>query len=129
LPLRNKIAVLIILEVRDRCHLVALFSFPFREHFVQFLIGGNKQKWANFFVHANNDTLRFFEAVARKLAHCDRRTCNQTAVDVARSRMESGQVEAPRARLSWGRFQFKVYWWIVDYMLWTPVIGPLMKPY
>uniref|UniRef100_A0A914ZRZ6 Nucleotide-diphospho-sugar transferase domain-containing protein n=1 Tax=Parascaris univalens TaxID=6257 RepID=A0A914ZRZ6_PARUN len=155
---------------------------------------------ANFFVHANNDTLRFFEAVARKLAHwytpdmgimihqchtwikpkcsyiphkiahswewmytdqknppyimqldcetdggsklmqlarfgfyfvnsSDRRTCNQTAVDVARSRMESGQVEAPRARLSWGRFQFKVYWWIVDYMLWTPVIGPLMKPY
>ncbi|KHN71226.1 hypothetical protein Tcan_08113 [Toxocara canis] len=59
----------------------------------------------------------------------DRRTCNQTAVDVARARMEAGQIEAPRARLSWGRFQFKVYWWIVDYMLWTPVLGPLMKPY
>uniref|UniRef100_A0A915Q6P2 Nucleotide-diphospho-sugar transferase domain-containing protein n=1 Tax=Setaria digitata TaxID=48799 RepID=A0A915Q6P2_9BILA len=155
---------------------------------------------ANFFVHANNNTVKFFEAIARKLAHwytpdmgimihqchtwkepkcsfiphkianswewmytdqknpphilqldCEtdggsklmqlakfgfyfmnsdnHRVCNQTAVDLARKRMEDGTIEVSRTRLSWGRFQFKVYWWIVDRMLSTPILGPLMKPY
>uniref|UniRef100_A0A0R3RKE2 Nucleotid_trans domain-containing protein n=1 Tax=Elaeophora elaphi TaxID=1147741 RepID=A0A0R3RKE2_9BILA len=155
---------------------------------------------ANFFVHANNSTVKFFEAVARKLAHwytpdmgimihqchtwdkpkcnyiphkianswewmytkqknppyilqldCEtdggsklmqlakfgfyfmnsdnHRVCNQTAVDLARKRMEDGKIEVSRTRLSWGRFQFKVYWWIVDQMLKTPILGALMKPY
>ncbi|VDN05468.1 unnamed protein product [Thelazia callipaeda] len=155
---------------------------------------------ANFFVHANNRTVKFFEAIARKLAHwytpdmgimihqchtwreskcsyiphkiahswewmytdqknppyimqldCEtdggsklmqlakfgfyfmnsdnHKICNQTAVDLVRKRMEDGKIEVSRTRLSWGRFQFKVYWWIVDYILSTPIIGQLMKPY
>ncbi|VDM20581.1 unnamed protein product [Wuchereria bancrofti] len=155
---------------------------------------------ANFFVRANNSTVKFFEAVARKLAHwytpdmgimihqchtwkepkcsyiphkianswewmytnqknppyilqldCEtdggsklmqlakfgfyfmnsdnHRICNQTAVDVARKRMEDGKIEVSRTRLSWGRFQFKVYWWIVDRMLSVPILGTMMKPY
>lgn len=43
--------------------------------------------------------------------------------------MEDGKIEVSRTRLSWGRFQFKVYWWIVDHMLSTPILGTLMKPY
>ncbi|EJW75223.1 hypothetical protein WUBG_13870 [Wuchereria bancrofti] len=57
------------------------------------------------------------------------RICNQTAVDVARKRMEDGKIEVSRTRLSWGRFQFKVYWWIVDRMLSVPILGTMMKPY
>ncbi len=55
--------------------------------------------------------------------------CNRTAVHLAVDRMNSGTVEVSRARLSWGRFQFKVYWYIVDYLLMTPIIGNLLKPY
>lgn len=155
---------------------------------------------ANFFVRANNDTLRFFKALARKLndwyapdmgimiqqcqtwskpkcayiphriAHswewmftdqknppyiiqldCEtnggsklmelakygfyfmnsdnHRICNRSAVDVARQRMNDGKIEARRTPGSWGRFQFKVYWKIVDYILSTPVVGSFVKPY
>ncbi|TMS35323.1 hypothetical protein L596_002752 [Steinernema carpocapsae] len=154
---------------------------------------------ANFFVHANNKTLEFFEAVASKLSHwytpdmgimihqchtwgtlncsyiphkiahswewmytaqknpphiiqldcetdggsklmqlakfgfyfteSDGRTCNPAAVNLARQRMENGTIEVTRARLSWGRFQFKMYWWLVDYILMIPYMGPFLKPY
>jgi hypothetical protein len=57
------------------------------------------------------------------------RTCNESAVALARNRMETGTVEVRRARPSWGRYQFKAYWWIVDHMLMTPLLGPLIKPY
>ena len=47
--------------------------------------------------------------------------------------MEKGNVDvsytSTRLFPSWGRLQFKAYWWIVDYMLWTPIIGPYLKPY
>lgn len=56
------------------------------------------------------------------------KVCNRTAVVEARQRMEDGKIEVSK-KLSWGRLQFKVYWWIVDYMLSAPYIGPLMKPY
>ncbi|KAI6186168.1 Nucleotid-trans domain-containing protein [Aphelenchoides besseyi] len=157
---------------------------------------------ANFYIHANNYTLEFFEAVAAKLAHwyapdmglmihqchtwnrprcqyishkighswewmytdqkdppyilqldCetdggsklqqlarfgfyftheDGRTCNPEAVKLARKRMDEGKVEVTDPslfRLSWGRFQFRLYWWLVDHILMTPIIGPLLKPY
>uniref|UniRef100_A0A0N5BDE1 Nucleotid_trans domain-containing protein n=1 Tax=Strongyloides papillosus TaxID=174720 RepID=A0A0N5BDE1_STREA len=165
---------------------------------------GNSQRaeWvngANFFVRANNGTLKFFQRVADKLAHwytpdmgimihqchtwgnpkcafiphkiahswewmytkqenppyiiqldCetdggtklmqlakygfhftkeDGRTCDYEAVEKIREKMGKGKIEVHRAKLSWGRLQFKVYWWIVDYILMTPVIGPLLKPY
>lgn len=57
------------------------------------------------------------------------RLCNATAVEVMQKRMDEGKIEVSRAKLSWGRFQFKAYWWIVDNMLSTPYIGPIMKPY
>ncbi|GMR36117.1 hypothetical protein PMAYCL1PPCAC_06312 [Pristionchus mayeri] len=56
-------------------------------------------------------------------------TCNATKVHMAAERMEQGNIEVTRALPSWGRLQFKAYWWIVDYMLWTPIIGPMLKPY
>ena len=46
--------------------------------------------------------------------------------------MDEGRVEVIEPslfRLSWGRFQFRVYWWLVDHMLMTPILGPLLKPY
>lgn len=158
---------------------------------------------ANFFVRANNDTLKFFEAIARKIAHwytpdmavmihqchtwkkpkcayiphklanswewlhtdqknppyimqldCEtdggsklmqlakygfyfmdndnNRVCNQSAVDLVRQRMEEGDIRPSKPGLlglSWGRLQFRAYWWIVDYMLSVPIIGNLIKPY
>ncbi|MCP9261377.1 Nucleotide-diphospho-sugar transferase domain containing protein [Dirofilaria immitis] len=155
---------------------------------------------ANFFVHANNRTVKFFEAMAHKLAHwytpdmgimihqchtwkepkcsyiphkianswewmytdqsnppyllqldCEtdggsklmqlakfgfyfmnsnnHRVCNQTAVNLIRKRMENGEIEVYKTGLSWGRFQFKVYWYIVDILLNIPIIGAILKPY
>ncbi|CAD5209737.1 unnamed protein product [Bursaphelenchus okinawaensis] len=158
---------------------------------------------ANFFIHANNYTLEFFESMAGKLAHwyapdmgimihqchtwgrpkcqyishkighswewmytdqkdppyilqldCetdggsklqqlarfgfyftkpDGRTCNPEAVRKAKERMDKGQVKVDDEKswltLSWGRFQFRLYWWLVDHMLMTPIIGPMLKPY
>ncbi|KAI6183977.1 Nucleotid-trans domain-containing protein [Aphelenchoides bicaudatus] len=159
---------------------------------------------ANFFIHANNYTLEFFEAMAEKLAHwyapdmgimihqchtwsrpkcqyishkighswewfyteqkdppyilqldCetdggsklqqlarfgfyfthkDGRTCNPKAVDLARKRMDEGRVVVDEnnqswLRLSWGRFQFRLYWWLVDHILMTPIVGTFLKPY
>ena len=59
----------------------------------------------------------------------DFRLCNQTAVDNTRHRMSEGKIEVTRTKTSWGRFQFKVYWRIVDYMLSIPVVGAFIKPY
>ncbi|KAF7638550.1 hypothetical protein Mgra_00001927, partial [Meloidogyne graminicola] len=61
----------------------------------------------------------------------DGRTCNKSAVHKAQKAMENGNVDIGKGptRLSWGRFQFKVYWWLVDYILCVPGLGPLLKPY
>ena len=60
----------------------------------------------------------------------DGRVCNPEAVHRAQEAMERGRVDVGGpVRLSWGRFQFKVYWWLVDYILSIPWLGPLMKPY
>ena len=62
----------------------------------------------------------------------DHRICNQTAVDLVRKRMEDGDIRPSKPGLlglSWGRLQFRAYWWIVDNMLSTPIIGNLIKPY
>ncbi|PAV76048.1 hypothetical protein WR25_02857 [Diploscapter pachys] len=56
-------------------------------------------------------------------------TCNHTKVEMARERMNSGKVEVQRTFSSWGRMQFKAYWYIVDCILSTPIIGPYFKPY
>ncbi|KAH7727448.1 Protein Y57G11C.31 [Aphelenchoides avenae] len=168
-------------------------------------VNSQRAEWvngANFFIHANEYTLEFFEAVAAKLAHwytpdmgimihqchtwkrprcnyiphklahswewmyteqrdppyviqldCetdggsklqqlakfgfyftqpDGRTCNPDAVRKAQETMQAGRIEIGSTnwfRLSWGRFQFRLYWWLVDHMLWTPWLGPIMKPY
>uniref|UniRef100_A0A914CBN5 Nucleotide-diphospho-sugar transferase domain-containing protein n=1 Tax=Acrobeloides nanus TaxID=290746 RepID=A0A914CBN5_9BILA len=154
---------------------------------------------ANFFVHANNYTLEFFEALSAKIAHwytpdmgimihqchtwgrptckyithkvahswewmyteqrdpphimqldCETdggsklqelakfgfyftkpngRTCDLDAVRSAQLRMEQGKVEVGPTRQSWGRLQFRVYWWLVDYILSIPFFGPYLKPY
>ncbi|VDL84871.1 unnamed protein product [Nippostrongylus brasiliensis] len=153
---------------------------------------------ANFFIRANNDTIKFFERLSEKLAHwytpdmgvmihqchtwgrprcayfpyemahswewmytaqknppyilqldCEtdggsklmqlgkfgfhfvdsNGTCDHEKVQLARERMEAGQIEVRRNIPSWGRLQFKAYWYIVEYILWTPYIGPLLKPY
>ncbi|CAK5081840.1 unnamed protein product [Meloidogyne enterolobii] len=59
------------------------------------------------------------------------RTCNKKAVHKAQQAMERGEVDIGKGpvRLSWGRFQFKVYWWLVDYILCTPCLGSYLKPY
>ncbi|EFO85134.1 hypothetical protein CRE_21446 [Caenorhabditis remanei] len=56
------------------------------------------------------------------------RYCN---VSIAKAKMENGTVEVKMTKTlpSWGRLQFKAYWYIVDYMLWTPIIGEYLKPY
>nr|CAD2139246.1 unnamed protein product [Meloidogyne enterolobii] len=61
----------------------------------------------------------------------DGRTCNKKAVHKAQQAMERGEVDIGKGpvRLSWGRFQFKVYWWLVDYILCTPCLGSYLKPY
>uniref|UniRef100_A0A915M6P8 Nucleotide-diphospho-sugar transferase domain-containing protein n=1 Tax=Meloidogyne javanica TaxID=6303 RepID=A0A915M6P8_MELJA len=61
----------------------------------------------------------------------DGRTCNKKAVHKAQQAMERGEVDIGKGpvRLSWGRFQFKVYWWLVDYILCTPGLGSFLKPY
>uniref|UniRef100_A0A7E5A1N0 Nucleotid_trans domain-containing protein n=1 Tax=Panagrellus redivivus TaxID=6233 RepID=A0A7E5A1N0_PANRE len=62
----------------------------------------------------------------------DGRTCKPSAVHQAAARMEAGQIEIGRhswLKLSWGRFQFRMYWWIVDMILWMPILGPFLKPY
>uniref|UniRef100_A0A915DHR3 Nucleotide-diphospho-sugar transferase domain-containing protein n=1 Tax=Ditylenchus dipsaci TaxID=166011 RepID=A0A915DHR3_9BILA len=62
----------------------------------------------------------------------DGRTCDRDAVLKAQQAMETGRVEIGSKtwlKLSWGRFQFKLYWWLVDYILWMPLVGPLLKPY
>uniref|UniRef100_A0AC35U5H5 Nucleotid_trans domain-containing protein n=1 Tax=Rhabditophanes sp. KR3021 TaxID=114890 RepID=A0AC35U5H5_9BILA len=154
---------------------------------------------ANFFVRSTEDTLKFFERMAEKLAHfytpdmgimihqchtwgspkcayiphkiahswewmytkqkdpphiiqldCetdggtklmqlakygfhftkeDGTTCDFDAVAKVTEQMANSKIEVHRARLSWGRLQFKVYWYIVDCMLMIPGIGPLLKPY
>ncbi|EYC16843.1 hypothetical protein Y032_0032g2527 [Ancylostoma ceylanicum] len=153
---------------------------------------------ANFFIRANNDTIKFFERLSDKLAHwytpdmgvmihqchtwgrprcaylpyelahswewmyseqknppyimqldCEtdggsklmqlgkfgfhfvdnNGTCDHEKVRQARERMEAGKIEVRRNFPSWGRLQFKAYWYIVEYILWTPYIGPLLKPY
>ncbi|ETN71920.1 hypothetical protein NECAME_19109, partial [Necator americanus] len=56
-------------------------------------------------------------------------TCDHEKVRLARERMEAGKIEVRRNFPSWGRLQFKAYWCIVEYILWTPYIGPLLKPY
>ncbi|CAJ0576476.1 unnamed protein product, partial [Mesorhabditis spiculigera] len=59
-------------------------------------------------------------------------TCNEEKVLLARARMANGTVSAGYQRAtfpSWGRLQFKAYWYIVDCIIWTPYIGPLLKPY
>lgn len=56
-------------------------------------------------------------------------TCNPQKVELARQRMSNGTIEVRRSLPSWGRLQFKAYWMIVDYILWTPIIGPFLKPY
>ncbi|CAI4233403.1 unnamed protein product [Auanema sp. JU1783] len=60
-------------------------------------------------------------------------TCNFQKVQQARLRMEEGKVDVSYTNVrffpSWGRLQFKAYWMIVDYILWTPIIGPFLKPY
>lgn len=47
--------------------------------------------------------------------------------------MENGKVEVGGTKtwfqLSWGRFQFRVYWFLVDNILQTPFIGAYIKPY
>lgn len=165
--------------------------------------GSERAQWvngANFFVRANNDTLLFFEHLARKLsswytpdmgvmiqqchtwerpkcayiphkiAHswewmftdqrnppyiiqldCETnggsklmelakygfyfmnndnsRVCNASAVKVIRRKMREGRIETRKTPSSWGRFQFKIYWKIVDYILSTPIIGKFLKPY
>uniref|UniRef100_A0AC34RGR7 Nucleotide-diphospho-sugar transferase domain-containing protein n=3 Tax=Panagrolaimus sp. JU765 TaxID=591449 RepID=A0AC34RGR7_9BILA len=157
---------------------------------------------ANFFVKANADTLKFFEAVASKLvdwhtpdmgimihqchtwdkpkckfishkiAHSwewmytdqkdppsvmqldcetdgrsklqelakfgfyftkeDGRTCNPEAVKKAAQKMIEGRIEIGRhswLMISWGKFQFRMYWYLVDCILWLPYVGPFLKPY
>uniref|UniRef100_A0A914HCQ5 Nucleotide-diphospho-sugar transferase domain-containing protein n=1 Tax=Globodera rostochiensis TaxID=31243 RepID=A0A914HCQ5_GLORO len=60
----------------------------------------------------------------------DGRTCDPEAVQRTQQIMDKGQVDVGGpVRLSWGRFQFKVYWWLVDYILCTPLIGPYLKTY
>ncbi|KAL3098184.1 hypothetical protein niasHS_002020 [Heterodera schachtii] len=60
----------------------------------------------------------------------DGRTCDPEAVRRTQQIMGKGQVDVGGpVSLSWGRFQFKVYWWLVDYILCTPVIGPYLKTY
>lgn len=63
----------------------------------------------------------------------DGRTCDPGAVHRARERMDAGRVQVDDEKswfaLSWGRFQFRLYWWLVDHMLMAPVIGPMLKPY
>ena len=71
--------------------------------------------------------------VSRKESVFLRETVHTLQVESARRRMEEGRVDvsytSTRLFPSWGRFQFKVYWKIVDCMLWTPIIGPYLKPY
>lgn len=66
--------------------------------------------------------------------------CDHEAVQRMRDKMERGQIEVRllfsvfrvqvrRNFSSWGKLQFRVYWWMVDYILWTPWVGPLLKPY
>lgn len=58
-------------------------------------------------------------------------SCNEQKVALAKAKMENGTVEVKMTKTlpSWGRLQFKAYWYIVDYMLWTPIIGDYLKPY
>jgi len=62
----------------------------------------------------------------------DGRTCKRSAVAEAQTNMLNGRIDVGRRTwtgLSWGRFQFRVYWRLVDYLLWTPWVGPFIKPY
>lgn len=59
----------------------------------------------------------------------DGRTCDMDAVKRAQTRMAEGKIEVAPTRQSWGRFQFRVYWWLVDYILSIPIMGPYLKPY
>lgn len=62
----------------------------------------------------------------------DGRTCDLEAVKKAQISMEKGKVEVGNRtwfNMSWGRFQFRVYWFLVDCLLRTPYIGLFMKPY
>ncbi|VDD90935.1 unnamed protein product [Enterobius vermicularis] len=59
----------------------------------------------------------------------DNRLCNQTAVEIIRQRMTEGKIQTRETPNSWGRFQFKIYWRIVDHMLSIPIIGASLKPY
>lgn len=61
------------------------------------------------------------------------KTCDFSAVKKAQMRMKSRKVEVGGTKtwfqLSWGRFQFRVYWFLVDNILQIPFIGAYIKPY
>lgn len=62
----------------------------------------------------------------------DGRTCNSTAVHTISRKMLDGKIEIGRHSwmvISWGKFQFRVYWYIVDCILWIPYLGSFLKPY
>ncbi|EGT48213.1 hypothetical protein CAEBREN_07852 [Caenorhabditis brenneri] len=58
-------------------------------------------------------------------------TCNNEKIFSAKSRMENGTVEVQMTKTlpSWGRLQFKLYWYITEYLLWIPVFGEYLRPY
>uniref|UniRef100_A0A914WST6 Nucleotide-diphospho-sugar transferase domain-containing protein n=2 Tax=Plectus sambesii TaxID=2011161 RepID=A0A914WST6_9BILA len=56
----------------------------------------------------------------------DGKTCNQSGVEMARHRMNTGAVDASKSQLSWGRIQFKAYYFIAD---WLFRCIPYVKPY
>ncbi|CAP37710.2 Protein CBG20756 [Caenorhabditis briggsae] len=58
-------------------------------------------------------------------------TCNNQKITSAKSRMENGTVEVQMTKTlpSWGRLQFKLYWYITEYLLWIPVFGEYLRPY
>ncbi|CAO4366163.1 unnamed protein product [Caenorhabditis nigoni] len=58
-------------------------------------------------------------------------TCNNQKIASAKSRMENGTVEVQITKTlpSWGRLQFKLYWYITEYLLWIPVFGEYLRPY
>lgn len=62
----------------------------------------------------------------------DGRTCDVEAVKKAQLNMEKGKVEVGSRtwiNMSWGRFQFRIYWFLVDCLLRTPYFGIIIKPY
>uniref|UniRef100_A0A1I7UUH8 Nucleotid_trans domain-containing protein n=1 Tax=Caenorhabditis tropicalis TaxID=1561998 RepID=A0A1I7UUH8_9PELO len=58
-------------------------------------------------------------------------SCNNEKISSAKSRMENGSVEVQMTKTlpSWGRLQFKLYWYITEYLLSIPVLGEYLRPY